>query len=134
MKPYSEESERLIDVANKLCKLSTPDLRKVIEAVVDEVRDTHTDIDEWSKIYILNRVAFEVPNKYSKKARGNHGIFFGGWGGVPTSRNFANIRWPVDYRPDGKAEIVGSFGGYMGDSYLAVAEFDFFAEQFPRRK
>ncbi len=131
-----DDSARLVETIVEICRLDTPILRDVVASFMDDLEPPKIDVDEvdeWGKIYILIRVAFEAPLEYPLPG-GRDSIFFGGWGGVPVHNRKATLRWPVDYGSDGSVSITGRFEGYMGDDYLGVPEFDFFAKHFPRRK
>lgn len=132
-----DEKTQLIATIVEICRLETPVLREVVESFMNDVKLEEPHIDElyeFSKIYILNRIAFDLPLEYPVGKGRDDNIFFGGWVGGPVHNRKARLRWPVDYGPDGTVSITGQFGGYNGDEYLGVVEFDFFAKHFPRRK
>ncbi len=85
-------------------------------------RDTNQPIDAWSKIYVLNRFYFDVPDsETASKVK-----YFGGWGIPPQGKELVNILWPLAVNASGKIYLKGAFGGYTGDSYDALGEFDYF--------
>lgn len=131
----SPECDLLLDATKRLSQMPTTELREFVIVFAKECEDSENR-DHWleqvSKVYILNRVAFEVPSQYSTRANSN--VLFGGWAGPPIENGIANIRWPLEYLPDGSIKIIGEFGGYMGPTYRALEEFDYFRSRFPRRQ
>jgi len=136
-KMSSDERARLVETIVEICRLETPMLREVVASFMDDLKPNKPDVnevDEWSKIYILNRIAFDVPPEYPLGGGRDEIGFFGGWAGVPVDDRKVKLRWPVDYGQQGLVSITGEFGGYFGDKYQGVLEFDAFAERFERRK
>jgi hypothetical protein len=86
------------------------------------------DVDSMSRLYLLNRYIFDVPEKaeFSRST-------FGGWMGVPHSSQEINLLWPLSFDRNGKLALTGRFAGYMGDDYLALEEFDHFKETYGQR-
>lgn len=112
-------------------------LREVVAAFMEDLKPNNPEmnkVDEWSKIYILNRIAFEVPLEYPLGTNRHNNVFFGGWAGVPVHDRKVKLRWPLDYGLNGSVSITGEFGGFFGPDYAGVDEFDFYAARFPRRK
>lgn len=84
-------------------------------------------IGDLSRIFVLNRYLFDVP------PRAPLGEFplFGGWHGVRSDRDTINPMWP--WKMAGRRKrLAGSFKGYSGPMYRALAEFDYFRRRFPR--
>ena len=86
-------------------------------------------IAELSRIFVLNRYLFDVPSR----AELGSVPFFGGWHGVHAGRNEINVLWPWRMK-NGRKQLAGSFKGYSGPAYGALAEFDYFRRRFPRAK
>ncbi len=85
------------------------------------------DLDQMSKLFVLNRYLFNAPSKISLRK----GRSFGGWR-VPYDDRTGDMRWPFT-RVRGKLELTGNFRGYLGERYDALGEFDYFMEKFGLR-
>jgi hypothetical protein len=87
------------------------------------------DVDSMSRLYLLNRYIFDVPEKaeFSRPT-------FGGWMGVPHSSQEINLLWPLSFDRNGKLALTGRFAGYLGDDYLALEEFDHFQQTYGERR
>ena len=81
-------------------------------------------VEDAGRLLLLNRLVFEVP-EWADSSIG----FSGGFVGPGAKGDQIQIGWPCA----GGEEVVHPFRGYMGDEYQALAEFDRFAERFPRR-
>lgn len=81
------------------------------------------------RIYVLNRFIFAVPEDTPFEGRR-----FGGWTGRPESGGRINWLWPFSYDSYGRIELTYEYEGYMGHTYLALDEFDYFFRKFGRRK
>lgn len=86
-------------------------------------------LEEQSKVYLLNRYLFQLPRSVPRQEL----RFFGGWI-TPELGKTANPSWPLVYDSRLRLVIKGKFGGYMGDEYRAIEEFDYFSENYSRRK
>lgn len=105
-------------------------LKKAIERFIAERRGANNySVDDMSKLFVLNRYIFKVP---AKSKLGEPG--FGGWIGIPHDETEINELWPFAVRTDGRLELIGEFGGYNGDDFQAVEEFDYFNQRFGRRQ
>jgi hypothetical protein len=82
-----------------------------------------------SRLYVLNRYLFNVPDK----ARFEKGTL-GGWMGVPADSEWINPLWPFTVDEAGTLTLTGQFRGYLGDDYLALQEFDDFNRRYGVRK
>jgi hypothetical protein len=87
------------------------------------------DVSAMSRLYVLNRYVFNVPAKASLDRP-----TFGGWMGVPHDSQSINLLWPLTVDENGKLTLTGKFGGYSGDDYLALQEFNYFKEKYSVRK
>jgi hypothetical protein len=85
-------------------------------------------LKRWSNIYVLNRYLFAVPTTRLLTERS-----FGGWV-VPCPREdtLAEL-WPLEIR-GGKLELTGVCMGYKGGGYNAIGEFDYFSQEYGRRR
>jgi hypothetical protein len=111
---------------------------------VEEVRDIVTElqkraslkkeqpgepIDSMSRVYVLLRFYYDVPEYEDKKKV----KFFGGWVGIKEREERFNILFPLSKDDDGSLHTTGAFQGYMGPGYNAVSESDFFNRRYGPR-
>jgi hypothetical protein len=101
------------------------------EAIVRVLRtaDPTTETAMASKVFVLNRFLFEVPED-ADAATIRH---FGGWVGVPVKNGRVDMLWPWCQDSNG-LELKGSFQGYFGEGYDGVGEFDYFSAHYDGRK
>jgi hypothetical protein len=123
----SDKTERLTDIARQLSKVSTAQLRSLLSLFVQK----ESSIDELSKVYLLLRVLYNLPEKADPKTV----KVFGGW--VLPSNNSLNVpynlSWPIATTHNNLIIVSGTFYGYLGTPYVAVAEFDYFNQNFTKR-
>ena len=106
-------------------------LRKAILELLARWRaNDRYSVDNASKIFVMNRYLFKVPSK----SRIDEARFFGGWIGVPHDEKEVNVLWPFTVAKDGTLDLVGQFGGYNGDDFQAIEEFDYLNHKFGRRR
>jgi len=86
------------------------------------------ELDAQSKLYVLLRFYFDVP----EKERRGEAEYFGNWLGGPYDDAHVYLIWPVSVT-DGNVRITGAYKGYLGETYDALGEFDFFASRYNRR-
>ena len=87
------------------------------------------DVTAMSRLYVLNRYVFNVPEKASFERS-----TFGGWMGVPHDSQWINLLWPFSVDEKGKLTLTGQPSGYLGDEYKALQEFDYFNEKYGVRR
>ena len=123
--------KKLLKCLDEMATQETPILRKAIEEFIAECRRANNySVDEMSKLWVLNRYIFDVP----AKSKLQDARFFGGFLGVPHDEKDVNLLWPLGTTLNGKLALVGVYrGGYMGDDFQAVDEFDYFDKRFGRR-
>lgn len=85
-------------------------------------------VESAGRLMLLNRLLFDVP-EWGDASVG----FYGGFRGPKVGGGIIQIGWPLVTRPGGGVLIGHPFGGYMGDEYQALAEFDRFRECFSAR-
>lgn len=84
-------------------------------------------VEAAGRLMLLNRLLFDVP-EWGDASVG----FYGGFRGPKVGGGIIQIGWPLVSYPGG-VQIGHPFGGYMGDEYQALAEFDRFRESFSVR-
>lgn len=121
----------ILQCLDVLARQDTSVLRKAVEQFVFERKAAGKyTVDDMSKVFLLNRYVFNVPSKSKlKEAR-----FFGGWVGIPCDETDVDLLWPLRMGDDGKWELAGKCGGYYGDVFEAIMEFDYFNQRFGRRR
>jgi hypothetical protein len=118
------------DACARLAELDDPALRTVVERYVAAEREANDElsVDAASRLYVLVRYVYAAP------ARAEAGLpRFGGFAGIPTGDAWVDEAWPWAV-VEGRLRLMGAFGGYFGDEYLALAELDAFRDRFGRRR
>lgn len=124
--------DELKQVARFLSKQPSRE-RRIMIVVYSIYAKAQGDDTASSKLYLLLRVLFDVPEAYPRdKAK-----FFGGWRGWLENRaspesDTANLLWPLGYH-DQRLALVDSMTGYFGLPYDGLGEYDYFASHFPLR-
>ena len=128
----TDKDDRLaiLQCLHQLAKEDSVALREGIEIFVANRRSQNDySVDAMSKLFLLDRYVFAVPAQSElSEAR-----FFGGWIGVPVDGANVNLLWPFEVGAHGQLALVGDFGGYNGDDFQAIEEFDYFSSRFGRR-
>lgn len=120
---------KILACLQRLSDYESPFLRAGMKKVVaGRISKKEYDGATMSKLFVLNRFLFAVPEK-EKFA----GPFFGGFQGVPYDQHEMNVMWPLSHAKDGQVQLTGRFSGYSGHNHLAVQEFDFFLKKYGRR-
>ncbi len=135
--PWSEIEENDVNSRNEVMKtmekLSRCDidvLEKAVEKYVLNKKEQNSyDVDSMSRLYVLNRYIFDVSAKKPWEAP-RFGAFFV----LPSEREGIVELWPLSFDDKGNLVLTGEFGGYFGESYLAVEEFKYFRKTYGVRK
>lgn len=129
---WSSANANKREIIASLQRLSTNQtsvLRSGIEQFVAKCQSENAyDVGNMSKLFVLNRFVFSVPERDRYD-----GPFFGGWEGIPHDQKEMRILWPLSHAKDGQLQLTGTFAGYSGHLYLAVQEFDYFLKKYGRR-
>lgn len=131
----SSENLNLTEIASEVSSVPTPNLQTAIQQILDAVIGTKSEIEDLSKVYLLLRSIFQLPNN---APRSNVKVF-GGWINPEVLKtdlpNF-NLSWPIVPNIGSTGitlQVVGQFAGYLGKPYDAIGELLFFEENYPRR-
>jgi hypothetical protein len=86
-----------------------------------------------NKLYLLMRVLFDVPEAIPSESTGVF-VFMRGEEGMmlPRQGQPLNLLWPLGYER-GQLVYKHAILGHMGPPYAALAEYDYFAANFPLR-
>ncbi|MEZ4361327.1 MAG: hypothetical protein R3B48_14170 [Kofleriaceae bacterium] len=128
--PDPARAAQILDAAEQLKQLDDDALRRVVVAYVEQERAAHDGlgVSAGSRLYVLVRYVFAAPTR----AKGGVARF-GSFQGIPTGDGWVDEQWPWS-AVDGRLQLTGTFGGYFGEDYLAVEEFDAFRQRYGRRK
>ena len=125
--PSDDRSARLLcEELGPVLKVDPDKLRADLVRYIRIHEHDENALDEQSKIFVLNRMFFDVPSS----DRQEDAQFFGGWRGVPLINGRVNLMWPVGIDRYGQLVLVGRFGGYFGPNYRPLEEFDFFRKKY----
>lgn len=125
-----EDRRQVIEILQAIARAPAEIIRQAVEAYIEQTARAEAgyDVSAMSRLYVLNRFLFNVPDKV-ELGRPRFGSFFG----IPSEGNTVNELWPLSKGVDGKFVLDGQFGGYFGESYLAVQEFDHFNNEYGPR-
>lgn len=129
----SAEFDLLEDSGKEAAAYTLDELRAAL--VIAEDRGDHRDPRASSKMYVLMRVLFEVPESMpTRGAPVGLGTFLGHPVFVDGDQNKYAVGWPVEWT-NGEITHVALCHGVktQGVVYRAVEEFDAFRQLFPRR-
>ena len=133
MPPWTVAKSKENEIIASLAALDAWPTARLRNAVVEYVKRRTAageySLAEMSKVFLLNRFIFRVPESEGQDVR-----FFGGWYRVPFTNGVANLMWPLGYTDQGTITIKGRYEGYAGPPYRGVEEFDFFAKRYGRRR
>ena len=93
-----------------------------------EASEEGYDVAAMSRLYVLVRYLFRAPRRGEAGQR-RFGSFFG----VPAGEGWVDELWPLSEAEGGRLRLTGVFGGYFGESYLALEEFDHFRRAYGPR-
>jgi hypothetical protein len=122
------DGSKIINTFSKYCDLPSENARLLIQRLAESGDEFNLSIA--SKIYIFNRMYFNVPEMTDRVGW----KFFGGWSGIPINETNVRSLFPLAIKDDGSTELKNVFSGYSGASYRGLDEFDFFLERFGPRK
>jgi len=117
------DGPKLVAIMDKTRGLTEKEFQSLIERVLSNDR---TDVDQLSKLYILNRFFFNVPDV---KTSGKAVKRFGAWW-IPENKPEC---FPLEKKGNGFVIVEGYRGGYMGQPYNALGEMQYFAKTYGTR-
>ena len=93
------------------------------------------------KLYVINKYLFDLPETVRRDSP-HFPYIAGEWSGLPITGDSFNprpsdevsARWPWRQEEDGTWRLTGTFAGYFGAPYDALAAFDYYRENFGRRE
>ena len=105
-------------------------LRDVVVRYLSAEREAHDEVrvEAASRLYVLVRYVYAAPARAEEELPR-----YGGFAGIPKGEGWVDEAWPWAV-VEGRLHLVGAFGGYVGDEYLALAELDAFRDRFGRRE
>jgi hypothetical protein len=131
--PWTVAKPKEKEILSSLATLDAFPTATLRDAVAEYVKRReaagHYLLAEMSKVYLVNRFIFKVPEREGQDVR-----FFGGWDGVPFTNGVANYMWPLAFGADGSIIMKGRYRGYAGPPYRGLEEFDFFSKRYGRRR
>jgi hypothetical protein len=123
--------DEMKQIARFLLEQPERDRRRMIAAYCAYAEPHTDDLALLSKVYLLLRLLFDVPEESDVVA------IFGAWMGEngPYPYNGSetvNLLWPLGYQ-DQRLVLKSGFEMYLGGPYNGLAEYDYFASHFPWR-
>ena len=129
---YSTASAELLNTARQVQNTTSPSsLRNSLVIYENACRSTTEYAEHMSKVYLLLRVLYQLPQEMSS----NNAKTFGGWIHPSIGKSSFNMSWPVSVNqsPSGIIINVDKYQGFLGRGYNAAAELDYFNQNFQRR-
>jgi hypothetical protein len=121
---------KVMDCMEKLSGYDLDILQKAVEKyVLNKEKLNSYDEDSMSRLYVLNRYIFNVPAKKTEGIPGFWGLF-----GDANNSGGVDGLWPLSFDDKGHLALTGTFGGYLGEPFMAVEEFKYFKEHYGVRK
>lgn len=115
-------------ILDHLAKISAYNTTLIYEAVKKYSAMHRDDLEALSKILLLNRFLFAVPQWVPVDTP-----LFGSWR-HSVENGQISLLWPFSVRSDGTLVLTGEFSGYTGEPYQAREEFDFFSKNYGQRR
>lgn len=122
----------IVESCNRIrARFSLPDVRRAICAYHEYsiVQGGLEKAEAFSRIFVLNRALFAVPEWVDRSGL----QAWGGFVGVPVVDGRVGLLWPLARTHSGGLVLAHPWRGYMGADYAGVAEFDYFARRFGPR-
>jgi len=117
----NQDAEKLLAVLRRVQKFAIPDVRALLVEFVRSVPDGTGRLDQVGKIFVLNRLLFNVPEpRPSRRVDRGHGGWF-----VPVYNGRPDMLWLLSF-DHGQLKLTGRFVGYSGALYDPLREFDRF--------
>lgn len=123
-----ERGQKIVGTLEKYRELAPEKARQFVTLLSSS--GEKNDLSIAGKIYIFNRIYFNVPERVEK----SNWKYFGGWGSVPDDGKTVEALYPLKVTNDGKLELHYISGSYTGPSYDGIGEFDFLLHKFGKRK
>jgi hypothetical protein len=125
-KVKNETADAILAAVSSLAALPNETLKDIVTSFDKE---THGSPLALSRVYILNRVVFDVPEW---RRRDDH-FMFGVYSGIPYDSDHIAELWPLHFDSNGKPSLIDRLGITFAYGYLASAEFEYFVKHYPRR-
>jgi hypothetical protein len=130
---YLNAPQQLINIARQVQNSSSPaSLHNSLVNYEKVFAGTTAYNAQMSKVYLLLRVLYKLPTEMNPA----NARTFGGWIHPDIGSNTSfNMSWPVSVfpLPNGFQINVDNYMGFMGRTYNAAAELDYFNTNFQRR-
>jgi hypothetical protein len=129
---YPETNMQLVNISRQVQNSSsTTSLLNALVKYEKTFAGTTDYLQHMSKAYLLLRVLYQLPQQMNGNAQ-----TFGGWIHPSIGKGSAyNMSWPVSATagPSGIQVNVDAFTGFLGRTYNAAAEMNYFNANFQRR-
>jgi hypothetical protein len=94
------------------------------------INEEYKGYESESKIFLLMRIAFDLPEEAPEKAR----FSFKGWENwpEPDDQGYVSLAWPISWGGN-LPKLEASYEGSMGQPYRAVEEYQYLLDHFNYR-
>ena len=123
---YSETNWNTLVSSAKILQQNDP---KIVEQALENFQKTHQSVSDDSKLFLILRVAFDLPESVSPGAI----LRFGGWLDASGSGNMeTNAAWPISWNTS-SPKLVAGFTLFEGSRYDARLEYQYFLKKYAMR-
>jgi hypothetical protein len=126
------QAVQLRSAARQIQKFAPAEIREGIQDFLNVHREDDDYLASLSKVYVLLRAVFNVPQEISREEAKT----FGGWvhPSVLQKSGSYDLMWPLGLNEKSEVIFVGQFEGYFGSEYDAMGEFDYFSSKYKFRE
>jgi len=127
---YSEnDNYTLLESASQVASLTDDE---IITGVADYSEYYAGYIPEMSKLYLILRYVYDVPNNLPME----NAYSYGGWihPNEVISNSAYDLMWPLGWNEMNMIVVDHEFMGYIGAGYDAIGELSYFMENFDKRE
>ncbi len=125
------KAAEIVSILDQLAAYDLDTLRSAIARYIEQEGQAPggPGVSAMSKLYVLNRYLFVTSDREPSGQRR-----YGAFHGIPAGDTWVDELWPLSVNAAGTLELTGQFGGYFGETYLALQEFDAFRQRFDSRR
>lgn len=137
--PILDEDEwlRIVELAQQLQRQPVDKVRRALVEYISSTDSIPFAPTKWSKVFLLLRVMFDLPDEaYDKRkperpqiAGGGFGSAYRGLSAREIKKRGMRLSWPISWR-DGIPQLECRLGGYNGSPYDVDAEFSLLLKHY----
>ncbi|NQY05591.1 MAG: hypothetical protein HRT68_05130 [Flavobacteriaceae bacterium] len=127
----SNNHEELIKNMSRIMEYEIHYIKEAISIYIEKSSESISgySTNMMAKLHVLNRYIFNVPECIDVNTP-RYGSFIG----IPIENQDVNALWPLRTNDAGDLELYDDFKGYIGESFMAIEEFDYFLKEYGIRE